>query len=446
MPATITPDGATLEARAHLVEVAPGVRSEVWSLNGGAVGPTIRAQSGDTARLVLRNQLAEPTILHWHGLRVPEQADGHPRQVVGTGQSYRYEFAVNERAGTYWYHAHPHMRTGPQVYRGMAGLFLVSDDEEDALGLPSGSREIPLLIQDRRADQNGQIAYEPVMQEQMDGFFGDTPFGNGIRLPSAPVDTAQYRLRVVNGTNSRIVRLALSNGQPMLLIGNDGGLLPAPVAVLAVDLATGERADLLIDFSQLEVGDRVMLKSAAFSSFSGRGRGRGNFGGMAGAGLPQGAELDLLEFAVTRAVSEATWTPQPFPSIQTIDPATALRTRTFRFESARMNHTINGRAYDMDRVDEHVPFGDTEIWSFVNDRDLPHPVHMHEVHFQLLSREGGRGQLFPWEAGWKDTVLVYPGERVNAIATFDQHRGRFLMHCHNLVHEDMGMMMNYEIV
>ena len=449
-PAVIAPDGATLVARSHSVEIAPGVRSEVWSVGDGPVGPTIRARTGDTARLILRNELAEPTILHWHGLRVPERADGHPRLAIGTGGSYQYDFPITDRAGTYWYHAHPHERTAPQVYLGMAGFFLISDADEDALGLPGGAREIPLLIHDRRSDETGQIRYDIVMREQMEGFFGDTPFGNGIRLPALKVDTALYRFRLLNGTNSRIIRLGLSNRQSMLLIGGDAGLLPAPVTVSSVDLGTGERADLLVDFSRLRPGERITLESMAFPSPSTMGgmggmRGMGR-GAMAARGLPQGAALALLDLEVTRMVREAPWKPRPFPVVPRLAEVDADRSRTFRFASMMMSHTINGRTFALDRIDETVRFGDTEVWSFVNDGPFPHPVHLHEAHFQVLRRVGGRGRIMPWESGWKDTVLVHPGERVDVIMTFDRNRGRFLMHCHNLVHEDMGMMLNFEIV
>jgi blue copper oxidase len=266
----------------------------------------------------------------------------------------------------------------------------------------------------------------------------EVPFGNGTPRPSVEVDSALYRLRVVNVTASRIMRVGLSTGKPMTLIGVDGGLLPGPVQVEHLDLGTGERADLLVDFSGLPVGTRVMLKSLAFTPPYQRGMGMGMGRGMAG-GAPQGAELDLLEFTVARAVRERAWVVKPFPAIAAPDRARASRTREFRFMSAMMRHTINDREFEMDRIDERVPFGSTEIWRFVNESQFPHPVHMHEVQFQVLSRTGRAAR------GLKDTVLLHPGETVEVLATFDLHRGRFLMHCHNLVHEDMGMMLNYAI-
>ncbi len=433
----------TLAARAGRARIAPDRWAVTWTPTAGdhaAVAPILRTRTGEFAGITLENQLAEPTILHWHGLHVPEDADGHPRLAIPPDATYRYDFPVLNRAGTYWYHAHPHMRTGAQVYLGMAGMLLVGDEAEDALGLPAGVREIPLLLQDRRQDGEA-LPFEPVMHERMEGFFGDIPFGNGAPDPTVDVDTALHRLRVVNATGARILRLALSTGAPMTLIGTDGGLLPAPRRVDAIDLGTGERADLLVDFTDVPVGRSVMLKSLPFTAPGGMGMGMGRM--MAG-GTPQGTELDLLEFRVTRAVREPAWAARPFPTILPIDPSGA-RTREFRFQSAMMRHTINGREFEMDRIDAEVPFGSTEIWRFINEGPFPHPVHMHEVQFQVLAREGGRGRLFPWEGGWKDTVLVHPGETVSVIATFDRHRGRYLMHCHNLMHEDMGMMMNFAV-
>lgn len=442
-PPELHPDGIVLRANRRPVASGEGTRGTAWTLGDGPIGPTLRLRQGDRARITLDNALSEDTILHWHGLRVPEAADGHPRLAIAPGRQYHYDFEVIDRAGTYWYHSHAHHRTGEQVYRGVTGLFLVEDDFERALDLPNGDREIAVVLQDRRLDADGEFAFNPVMHERMEGFLGDVPFGNGTPRPRLEVDAATYRLRVVNGTASRIVRLGLSTGAEMTLIGVDGGLLPAPARVAHLDLGTGERADLLVDFSGAAPGSTLMLRSLAFTPPY---RGMGGMGGMRmGAGAAQGTAMDLLEFTVSRAVRERPWVARQFPAIERLDPSRAARVREFRFESAMMQHTINGRAFELDRMDEVVPFGATEIWRFVNPGQFPHPVHLHAVQFQVLDREGGRAAIFPWERGWKDTVLLYPGETVSVIARFDSHRGRFLMHCHNLVHEDAGMMLNFAI-
>jgi FtsP/CotA-like multicopper oxidase with cupredoxin domain len=443
LPPVVDLDGHVMSAQRASALVAPGVTSPVWTLGEAAAsGATLQARRGARVRVQLRNALDEATIVHWHGLRPPEAADGHPRFAVGPGASYDYAFEVDEPAALYWYHPHAHMRTAVQTYMGMAGLLVVRDDAEQALGLPAGARELPLLLQDKRVDGAGAVVYNAFGPDMMEGFLGDVAFVNGVRSPTVDVDTALYRLRVLNASNARIFRIARSDGGVMTLIGGDAGFLPAPVEVPYVDLGTGERADLLVDFSALPVGTRLSLRSLAFPSPARMG---GMMGGMGGGRLPQGGQLDLLEFRIAREVREPARAPLSLPAGQLIGREEAQRTRTFRFDSMMMNHSINGRAFTMDRIDERIPFGSTEVWTFINDSPFPHPVHMHAVHFTVLSRTGGRGRVFPWETGLKDTVLVFPGERVDVAARFDRHRGLYLLHCHNLEHEDMGMMMNFTI-
>ena len=446
----------TLRAAERVVEIAPGVNTRVWSPGDGPVGPTIEARAGERLKIRLENALPEHTILHWHGLRVPEAADGHPRLAIASGQHYDYDIPIIDRAGMYWYHSHAHHRTGIQAYRGMAGLFIVRDEHESQWQLPAGAHELPLLIQDRRLTPTGEFEYNPVMHEVMEGYFGDTPFVNGIRLPIHDVETTTYRLRLVNATTSRILRLALSNGASLQLIGGDGGLFERSETVDSIDLATGERADVLVDFSKVPVGQSVSLVSQPFPSpvngmGMGMGRGMGmGMGRMGGGGIPQGGAMTLLEFRVVHGVTPKPWA-SPLAMARTLAPPerstrSPARTRTFRFDSMAMQHTINGRTFDMERMDVTIPFGETEIWQFENASPFPHPVHVHEVQFDVMQRIGGRGRIMPWERGPKDTVLVMPGEQVRVRVIFDAYRGRFLMHCHNLVHEDAGMMLNFEVV
>jgi FtsP/CotA-like multicopper oxidase with cupredoxin domain len=430
----LAPNGITVTGAPGTADVGGGLMAPVWALNASVPSPLLRMRKGDRFRVTMRNQLPQELILHWHGMAPPVEMDGHPRFAVPTGGTYEYDFAVTDRAGTYWYHSHTHMHTGEHTYRGIGGLIVVSDDEEERLRLPTGARELPLIIQDRRVDASGVPLYNNAGPAMMAGVMGDEPFVNGVRRPYVEVDSAVYRLRILNGANARIFRLARSDNGPFTLIGNDGGLLEQAVSLTSLDMAPAERADLLLDLRNANVGDRIMLRSLPFSI-------PGSMGFMGGANL-QGNAMDLLELRVTRRVNDATTIPTALSSLNLPNPAAAVRERTFRFQSMMMSHTINGREFDMQRVDETVPFGDTEIWSFVNDSSFPHPVHLHATHFRVLSRTGGRGQLFPWEAGRKDTVLMYPGETIRVAVRFTAQRGLFLMHCHNLEHEDMGMMIN----
>jgi FtsP/CotA-like multicopper oxidase with cupredoxin domain len=448
--------GLTLTARSTLADVGLGM-VDAFTLNGSLPSPTIRLREGESARIDLVNELPEPTILHWHGLAVPEAADGHPRLAIPPGATYRYAFAVEQRPGTYWYHPHTHMLTAAQTYRGMGGFLIVEGDEEASFDLPSGEHEIPLLLQDKRLSSTPSLEYEMfgMGPDMMLGYLGNTAFANGVANPTVEVERTRYRLRLLNGSTARIFDLALSNGAPLVLMGTDGGLLEAPTPLERITLAPAERADVLVDFSTSAPGERILLRSMPFEipgmmmGMGGMGMGRGMRGRMGRGGdavsLPQGSAMDLVEFVVRDVPAAAA---PPLPSRLRNLPAPAIgggtRRRTFRFNSMMMAHTINGRTFELERVDEHVRLGETEIWTFGNDSGLPHPVHAHGGQFRVLSRAGGRARLMPWETGLKDTVLVLPGERVDVAVRF-VFPGLFLLHCHNLEHEDSGMMLNFRV-
>jgi blue copper oxidase len=435
-PATLSAQMASLTAAAAVVGIAGGGSAPVWLFNGLLPGPTIRARRGDQAHIRLLNQLEQPTIVHWHGVVVPAAADGHPRDVIAPGATYDYVFPVVQRAGTFWYHPHAHHSTAGQIHRGLAGFFLIGDDEEDALGLPSGSREILLLLQDREGDAAGAFSYAPTTDDLRGGMLREVPFGNGVPRPTLSVVGARYRFRVLNASQARVYRLALSGGRALSVIGNDGGLLPAIAEVESAYLGVGERIDLLIDFRDVPVGTRLMLESLPFELPS----------STAGP-FPQGMPMDLLELVRIEGTVPA---EPPLPTtLSTVAPLVATApARTFTFTSTDQEemHQINGRSFDMNRVDEQIPLGQVERWIFRNDSSLPHPVHLHGTHFQVVARSGGRNVVFPYEAGWKDTVLVMPLETVEALVAFDRYLGIFPLHCHNLQHEDMGMMLNVEVI
>jgi FtsP/CotA-like multicopper oxidase with cupredoxin domain len=403
----------TLTEAPGKVDLGGGRMSNAWVYNGLMPGPTFRVNKGGSASFTLRNGLLEKTITHWHGMIVDHANDGHPIKAIAPGGTYSYSFPVIQRAALNWYHPHPHMLTGKQVALGLAGGFVVNDAEEAALGLPSGAYEVPLVLRDTTLDTSGNMLYKP----RSGGFEGQIPLVNGTRDPYLNVDTALYRFRVLGGSNARIFRLALSNGARFTLIGNDGGLLASAVSVATIDLAPGERADLLVDFRSATVGTSVMLRDLL-------------------------AGWDLLDFRVIRQVSVPTTTlPSTLSSITAL--TAPVTTRTFSFDGMSK---INGLLYDLNRIDFKVPFGQTERWRFTTSGNAPHPVHVHGASFQVVSRTGGRGTIFPWERGWKDTVLLNDRETVEILIRFDTYRGLYLLHCHKLEHEDMGMMSNFEVI
>jgi blue copper oxidase len=436
-PATLPAGAAFLVAAPGRTRIAGHESSAAWLFNGLLPGPTIRARQGEHAHIRLLNHLSEPTIAHWHGVLVPAHADGHPRYAIGPGASFDYEFPIVQRAGTFWYHPHAHHRTAGQIHRGLAGFFIIADEEEDALRLPSGPREILLLLQDREGDAAAAFSYAPTTADLRTGMLRDVPFGNGVRLPSLQVSGQRYRFRVLNASQARVYLLGLDSGASLSVIGNDGGLLPSATEVESVFLGVGERIDFLIDFAAYPAGARMMLKSLPFALPS-----------APDDRYPQGMEMNLLELVRTSS-GGANDPPLPavLSSVPRLAPAVAAE-REFVFRSTDQEdmHQINGRSFDMNRVDEQIPLRRVERWLFSNDSALPHPVHLHGTHFQVVSRRGGRNLVFPYEAGWKDTVLLMPLETVEVLVQFDRYRGVFLLHCHNLQHEDMGMMLNLQVI
>jgi len=431
------------------------------------VGPILRFKVGQKVRIHFTNELPEPTIIHWHGLHVPHEMDGHPKNVIDSGETFIYEFQIANRAGTYWFHPHPHGRTGPQVYYGLAGLMLISDDEESALGLPSGEFDIPLIIQDRTFNEHNQFDYLPRGQfDRMAGFLGDQVLINGRPDFELSVQARPYRLRLLNASNSRIYKLAWEDGSPLTVIATDGGLLEIPLQRDYVTLGPAERVELWVDFNHWVVGSKLRLQSLPFSGIGASG--------MMGAGgsLANGASFDVLNVHVGRATSEGERLPDRLSEIQWYKPGDAVnpgQPRRFNLEMQGMRPTINGRSFEMEAVakDEVVKLNNVEVWEFANrsnggnlrgrgmmgGMNMPHPMHVHGLQFQVIDRQVEPDSMRDWESvqhgyvdeGWKDSVLVMPGERVKVLLKFEDFTGLYLYHCHNLEHEDLGMMRNYRI-
>lgn len=497
-----------LQAIADRVAIRPGAPTRVWRYQGkllrgnagvleasvGAyLGPIIRVRRGQRVRIDLINGLPESTIIHWHGLHVPEAMDGHPRFAIGAGERYVYDFTVVNRAGSYWFHPHPHGRTGKQVYFGLAGLFLVSDDEEDALGLPTGAQDLPLVIQDRSFDDDNQLIYlsdslaaAPTggsdrramvggammdrgmggmggmgrMMAGMMGMFGDQILVNGRPDASLAVAPRPYRLRLLNASNARIYKLAWADRSPLTVIGTDGGLLAAPLQRDHVMLAPAERLDLWVDFGRWPAGTELTLQSLAFDSGMG-----GMMGGMmGGAALPDGAPFPVLTARVQGGPKgQAAPLPQHLSALPSADARAAVnagRPKVFNLTMGMMTWGINGQGFDMLGASalETVKLGTEEIWEFRNDASvgmmgmtMPHSMHVHGLQFRVIGRAAtGTAGRSPdntgiIDEGWKDTVLVMPQERVRVLLRFEDYPGLFLYHCHMLEHEDSGLMRNYRV-
>ncbi|GAB4487990.1 MAG: hypothetical protein OHK0031_11930 [Anaerolineales bacterium] len=325
---------------------------------------------------------------------------------------------------------------------------------------------MPLVIQDRLFDSANRLVYMTNMMDQMTGFVGDTILVNGRPNAALDVKASAYRLRLLNGSNSRIYKLAWADGSPLTVIATDGGLLEAPVTRAYVMLAPGERVELWVDFSAQK---DARLVSLAFEA--------GTSGGMMsdGSNLPNGAAFDIAAFRVGAAGAAVSPLParlSTMPRYRLEEAVNGKNPRSFTLTMQGMIHTINGRVFEMNAVasDEVVRLGDLEVWEFINreggtgggmgmgmggmmNMEMPHPMHMHGVQFQVIERQvddNFRGQYDQVSAGfvdegWKDTVLVMPGEKVRVLVRFEDFTGTYLYHCHNLEHEDAGMMRNYRV-
>ena len=412
IPPVVPADGATLTAAPGVANVGGAKTSSAWMYNGQFPGPTLLANNDADVRMTFTNQLSQHSITHWHGMIVDHEDDGHPNQAVEPGGSYHYDFKVAQRAALNWYHPHPHMHTGEQVFHGLAGAFILRDTEESALALPSGNREVPLIIRDATFDSAGNLKFAT----KSSGFIGTEPMVNGTRSPYLSVDNAMYRFRVLNGCNARVLRLGLGGGTQFTLIGNDGGLLASPVQVSEITMAPGERVDLLVNFQGLNAGSSVMLRCLS-------------------------AGWDLLEFRGTGSTGAGYTVPTTLSAVTPLNGPSGV-TRNFSFDGMTR---INGLVYDMERVDFEVPVGVVERWRFRTNGNAPHPVHVHGASFQVQSRSGGRNTTFAWESGWKDTVLLADRETVDVLIKFER-TGLYVIHCHQLAHEDQGMMSNFMVV
>lgn len=495
-----------LHAEPDQVAIRPGAPTQVWRYRGrllrgdagaletsagGYLGPVVRVRRGQRLRIDLVNGLPESTIVHWHGLHVPDTMDGHPRFAIEPGARYEYEFTVTNRAGSYWFHPHPHGRTGKQVYAGLAGLILVSDDEEAALGLPQGAQDLPLVLQDRNFDADNQFVYlgdaaDPgsardgamtgrgmmgrgmmggmgrggmgSMMAAMMGVLGDHILVNGSLQPGRAVERRAYRLRLLNASNTRTYKLAWDDATPLTVIGSDGGLLAAPVRRDYLMLAPAERADLWVDFGRWPSGTERTLRSLAFEGGMDMGR-------MTGGGLPDGAAFAVHRFQIGGGAVRRDTLPWRLSTIEAPQPQLAVnagRPKVFELTMGRMAWGINGAGFDMLGASalETVKLGTQEVWEFRNEGRgammgmvMPHAMHVHGLQFRVIGRTVSSGfsgdydsvKLGLVDAGWKDTVLVMPGERVRVLLRFEDFAGLFLYHCHMLEHEDAGLMRNYRV-
>ena len=421
-----------------------------WGFNDQAfLGPTLRLAHNSLAKASVRNSLDEPFSLHWHGLEIPGYADGGPHQPIATGATWSVDLDINQPPATVWYHSHTHLRTADHVQKGLAGAIQLTDGRDDERGLPSdyGTDDLTLVIQDRRFDRSGRAVYDPGMHDRMMGFTGDVILVNGQFGAQAVVPKGIVRLRLLNGSNARIYNLASRAGRTLHLVATDTGFLDRPVAVDRIQLAPGERAELLLDFSD---GTSDMLVSSSITNGGMMG------GGMMSGGMMGGSARDSFDILPISVDPSRRARIDRIPeNIGGTMPNMDIRGASRRdialqsgmggmFRRSRNQHSINGNSFEMDRLNFSVQRGATEIWT-IDGQNMAHPFHVHGVRFQVLSENGGSVSIH--NSGWKDTVLV--NGRAEIALRFDHLAPAstpFMFHCHILEHEDGGMMGQFSVV
>ncbi|NEP13997.1 MAG: multicopper oxidase domain-containing protein [Symploca sp. SIO2C1] len=435
------------------VEILPGLLTEIWSYNGVTPGPTIRQRGGRRTeggrQSVVRfiNQLGTDalgeeinSVIHLHGMASLPQYDGHAEDLIPPGYFKDYIYP-NDRAATIWYHDHAIDKTARNVYMGLAGMYIVEDQYELDLPLPKGNYDVPLIIQDKFFATDGSLIFDDNNQRSA---YGDVILINGVPWPRMEVTNRKYRFRALNASPSRHYQLALSQdekrltiGERLIVIGSDGGLLSEPVEVKtpfqSLHVGVAERYDFIIDFSQYPVGTQLYLRNVGFS----------------GSVDSDSRTHTLMRFDIVGEESDDSQIPEQLRPVKPISPSEVVRTRTFRFERNEGLWKINNNIWDQKRIDANPNPGDVEIWEFVNPGSgWVHPVHVHLIDMQILARNGM--QPFPYERGWKDVFHVGEFQTLRIIGKFgtrdgDYIRGKFMMHCHNLVHEDHAMMTLFEV-
>ena len=445
----------------------------VWGYNGYTPGPIIKARYGTPILARFRNDLpanhigfGDPRIsTHLHGGHTASESDGFASEFYASGlfKDNHYAnilagydtFGVDpitglrgdgrETEGFLWYHDHRVDFTAQNQHKGLLGFYLMfdprdSDNENDpnpnAFRLPSGQYDIPMVFHDRTFGSNKILTFDMF---NIDGVLGDQFLVNGKIQPYLQVARRKYRFRLLNGGPSRFYQFFLSSGQNFTRISSDGNLLPAPITQQSVLLSVAERADVIIDFSQYNIGDQIYLQNRMEQC-----NGRGPTGNLINPGV------NVLRFDVTSNAPDPSQVPSTLRQLPPIDTSQAVTTRYWSFDERNGQWVINGRVFDINRVDAQVRKGTAEIWNLKNEgRDWSHPIHIHLESFQVISdnsRYWYQGGVSQDDSGRKDVIRLGPRDEVQVFIRFREWTGKYVMHCHNTVHEDHAMMIRFDVV
>ncbi|HEU5038850.1 MAG TPA: multicopper oxidase domain-containing protein [Nocardioides sp.] len=457
VPKVVRDDHVRLDMHQAKVRMLPdGKETKAWTYGGTWPGPTIRRPAGHRTLVTVANDLprkAGSMTMHLHGDHHASKYDGQPTSFLvrrGHARTYRYDLTESGRpepGSFFFYHDHRMDRTTVNNWMGLQGMFIVDNPDEARVGLPSGRRDVPLMVSDRSFTKANQLA-KP-LQPMMTMHHGDMAFTgphappndanvgtrilvNGRFAPHLRTAAVRYRLRLLNTSAFSSYNFSLSDGRPFIQVGTGDGLLPEPVTRQTILLGPSQRADVIVDFHG-EQGQNVVLQTVPRTDSD------------TGTGSREG---DLMQFRVRRKAPDHSDVPAKLPSPELVRaPKKVSMTWTFSLEGNEDSGTfwaINGKAFDAARIDHRVKLGSRETWRLRNTSDVTHYVHIHEEQWRTVSRDGQAPP--PWERGLEDTWKLDPGEEVVVAAKFTDYIGPFMIHCHMLDHEDHGMMATFKVV
>ncbi|EDU60435.1 multicopper oxidase CueO [Providencia stuartii] len=482
-------------------QFVPGKKTTTWGYNGDLLGPALSMKKGQSVNIHIANQLPEETTVHWHGLEISGEQDGGPQAIIKPGASRQVNFTIDQPEATCWFHPHTHGKTGYQVAMGLAGLVIIKDEQSDKHGLPSqwGVDDIPVILQDKRLKDDGQIDYQLDVMSAAVGWFGDLMLTNGAVFPKHVAPKGWLRLRLLNGCNARSLNISTSDGRKMYVVASDGGLLAEPIAVTELPILMGERFEVLIDARDGRSFDLLTLPV--------------NQMGMTIA--PFNQPLPVLHIETTMGTGAGKLSEQlaTLPALPSLAGLTRRRFHLMmdmrldmqgmmmlreRYGEQAMGHmgghggmmqghmmsngenggmgmmghgnmggmrnggghcgtgsgeldihnanTINGRAFSMTEAAFDAPMNRQEIWVISGRGDMMlHPFHVHGTRFRIL-KENGK-VVEPHRQGWKDIVKV-EGQVSEVLVEFKHPATKahpYMAHCHLLEHEDTGMMMGFTV-
>ncbi len=404
------------------------VLTNTYAVNGTYLAPTLKLVNGQKVSINYTNKLRETTTMHGHGMHLPANMDGSAHQPIRPNETWSAQYTVKQRACTNWYHPHAMDKTAEHVYQGLAGLLIIEDEESQKLDLPKnyGVDDIPLVLQDRFFDRNGQIYYNPTMHQTMMGYKGDTFITNGVINPYVEVEAKEIRFRLLNGSNSTVYELEFSDNRTFKQIAGDNSFLEKPVEMNSLRLSPGERAEIVVDLSS-DMGKSLMLNE-----------------------IRQGKTF--LKVNVSKKATSTTKVPEVLTSLVKLSPKDVVRERKFLL-SGRMGQVfINKKKMNMNRIDEVLKLNETEVWTITNKKmmmmKMEHNFHIHGTHFMVIERNGSYANVLENERGYKDTVYLDAGDTVKVIVKmtdFVDKKVPYMYHCHFLEHEDAGMMGQFTV-